>query len=115
MKLLAVNIGGGGVGTTLPSYSINIPVLDKINKLQIQDIVSFVIMLLLTVAVLLSFFFLLFGGLKWILSQGDKKKVDEAQKTITFSIIGLIVVFISFFILNFIGFLFIHGPLKWSP
>jgi len=114
MKLLALSIGGQAVnGQTLPIYSISVPGFDKINRLQIQDIVSFVIMLLLTVAVLLSLFFLIFGGLRWMLSQGDKKKIEEAQKTITFAIIGLIVVFFSFFILNFIGFLFIQGPLRW--
>lgn len=51
----------------------------------------------------IAFFFLLYGGLRFILSGGDKTAVDGARKTITYAIIGLIVVLTSFFIVNFIA------------
>lgn len=103
MERIALTIGGGSG----PSYTIVPPAqVAFLDRLHIQNLVSFGITLLLTVAVLLSFFFVIFGGLKWMLSQGDKKQVEDAQKTITFAIIGLLVVFFSFFILNIIGFAF---------
>ena len=116
IKLIALSIGGQGVNQqTLPTYRLQLPwQIATLTRLRIQDLVSFIILLLLTVAVLLAFFFLIFGGLRWMLSQGDKKKVEEAQKTVTYAIIGLIVVFLSFFILNLIGFAFIQGPLIWK-
>jgi len=108
MKLLALTIGGvgspgsykitppGGLGTgSITAGNVDLPTLAK-NGLTI----------LFSVAVLLSFIFILIGGFKWILSQGDKKQLDEAQKTITFAIVGLVLVLLSFFILNLIGYLF---------
>lgn len=98
MKELALTVGG---------YTIPQPRgLNNISNLSLQYLVSFAINLLLTAAVLLAFFFILFAGLRWMLSQGDKKQVEEAQKTLTFAIVGLIIVFLSFFILNLIGFAF---------
>lgn len=98
MKELALTINGYSQ-LTLPGQ------IDP-NRFSLQGIISFVVMSLLVVAILLSFFFLIFGGLKWILSQGDKKQVEEAQKTITFAIIGLVVALLSFFIINLVGFAF---------
>ncbi len=37
-------------------------------------------------------------------SSGDPKKVQEAKGTLTYAIIGLVIVLLSFFIVNFIAF-----------
>lgn len=103
MKLLALSIGGQ---SSLPTYTIQVPFLNGIDKLHIQNVLSFAITLLLTASVLLALFFLLFGGLRWIVSQGDKKQLEEAQKTVQYSIVGLVLILVSFFIINFIGFIF---------
>lgn len=104
MKLLALTIGGNGGPTT---YPVNLPSqIANLTKLNLQGIVRFGITFVLTIAILLAFFFVVFGGLKWILSQGDKKQLEEAQKTLQFAIIGLIVVLLSFFIVNLIGYAF---------
>jgi len=103
MKLIALTVGDKGS----PIYNLDLPSgLNGIGSLGLQRIVSFGINLLLTIAVLLALFFVLFGGLRWILSQGDKKQLEQAQKTILYAVIGLIVVLLSFFILNLIGFAF---------
>lgn len=47
--------------------------------------------------------FLIWGGISWIMSQGDKSKVEGARKRITYAIIGLIVAFASFMIINTVG------------
>jgi hypothetical protein len=44
--------------------------------------------------------FLIWGGLKLLRSQGDQKQVQGARQTITYAIIGLILIFLSFFIVN---------------
>lgn len=104
MKLLAVTIGGSG---SQPSYNIPIPKsLQGATGLNLQTLIKGSLNLILTAAILLALFFVLFGGLKWMLSQGDKKQVEEAQKTITYAIIGLVVTLLSFFLINMIGFLF---------
>ncbi len=53
--------------------------------------------------VLLTLFFIAWGGVRWITSGGDKNKVESARKTITFSIIGLIVIVFSFILIRVIG------------
>lgn len=103
MKLLAFSIGGNGS----PTYTITLPGgLGGAGTVDLPTLVRNSLTILLSVAILLAFFFIVFGGFKWMLSQGDKKQLDEAQKTITFAVIGLVLVLLSFFILTLIGFLF---------
>jgi hypothetical protein len=63
---------------------------------------SSITLLLITVTVL-SLFFLIFGGIKWITSQGDKSRLDSARKTIIYAIVGLVLAFMAFFIVNIVG------------
>lgn len=49
-------------------------------------------------------FFIIFSGIKYITSAGDPKQVEGAKQTLTFAIIGLVVVLTSFLIINFIGY-----------
>lgn len=66
-------------------------------------IIGFGLTLFLISAVLLAFGFLIYGGYNWIMSEGDKTKVESARKTIIFAIIGLILCFLSFFLVNILG------------
>lgn len=45
------------------------------------------------------FIILILGGFKFITSGGDPKAVEEAKKTLTYAIAGLIVVLLSYLIL----------------
>jgi len=46
--------------------------------------------------------FLVFAGYKYITSEGDSNKIKEAQNTITYAIIGLVIVLISGAIADFV-------------
>ncbi|HAU98792.1 MAG: hypothetical protein UX04_C0002G0034 [Microgenomates group bacterium GW2011_GWF2_45_18] len=46
---------------------------------------------LLLIAGIATFFYLVFGGLQWVLAGGDKGKLDSAKQMITNAIIGLTV------------------------
>lgn len=63
-------------------------------------IVQTIVTILLIAAVLIALFFLIWGGIRWITSGGDKSKVEEARKHIVAAIIGLIVAFLAYFILQ---------------
>jgi len=71
-----------------------------------QTIIQNSITILLVSITILSLFFLIFGGIKWITSSGDKAKLDSARKTIIYALVGLILAFLSFFIVNLVGQLF---------
>jgi len=49
--------------------------------------------------------FIIYAGFSFVTSGGDPKKVQGARQTMTFAIIGLILVLLSFAILFFIGYL----------
>ena len=45
---------------------------------------------------------LIIGGIKYVVSGGDAKKVTDAKNTVLYAIIGLIVCFLAFAIVNFV-------------
>lgn len=62
--------------------------------------------LLIVVGVVVALFMLIYSGIQWIQSGGDKEKLTAARHRIIYTIIGLVVVFLSFMIVNVIGALF---------
>ena len=65
-------------------------------------------------AIILALLFLIWGGFNWITSEGDKQKLAQAREKITFSVIGLIVVFLAYLVVVFIGNFFGVGLLQTS-
>lgn len=51
---------------------------------------------------IISIVMIIWGGLRYILSGGDAKKVTDAKNTLLYAIIGLIIALISFAIVNFV-------------
>ena len=51
---------------------------------------------------ILSVIMLIYGGLRYVISGGDSKKVTDAKNTIMYAIIGLIIAILSFAIVNFV-------------
>jgi len=47
---------------------------------------------------------IIISGLRFIVSGGESKSVETAKKTMTFAVLGLLLVFLSFFILNVIAY-----------
>ena len=45
---------------------------------------------------------LIIGGVKYVVSGGDAKKVTDAKNTVLYAIIGLIIAFLAFAIVNFV-------------
>lgn len=66
-------------------------------------IVTTLINLALIAAVVIALFFLIYGGIKWVLSGGDKTAVEAARNHIVAAIVGLAIALLAFFILNIIG------------
>jgi len=46
--------------------------------------------------------FLIIGGLRYVVSNGDSKAVESAKNTILYAIIGIVVAIISFALVNFV-------------
>ena len=50
----------------------------------------------------LAVVFVVYGGIQYSLSMGEPAKVKQAKDTILYAVIGLVVVMISFTIINFV-------------
>lgn len=50
----------------------------------------------------LSVIMIIYGGIQYVLSAGDAKKVESAKNTILYSVIGLIVAILAGAIVNFV-------------
>ncbi len=67
------------------------------------SVLQWAITLLIAGAIIVALFMLIYSGIQWIQSGGDKQKVEAARRRITFTIIGLVVIFLSFMIISIIG------------
>ena len=59
----------------------------------IESIVQWAITAIIVVAGLIFFFMLIIGGLRWVLSGGDKAQTEAARGQITAALIGLVIIF----------------------
>ena len=79
--------------------------LDFLNNTGFENLSDFLYSLIdfvISFAVVLAVISIIFSGFKFILSIGDEQKVKEASRSLIFSIIGLVLVFISPSIIEFV-------------
>lgn len=104
-------------GTTLmvavsPAFAQQVQIKPKTTEFQplqnltIPGIISGLISLVLIIAALVFFFMLVIGGIRWMLSGGDKTGTEGARNQVTAALIGLIIVFSAWAIIQLIKTLF---------
>ena len=71
-----------------------------------EQIIQVGITIFLVIIVLLAFFYILWGAIRLVISAGDKQQVKEAREKITYAVIGIIVAFFAFLIINTAGHFF---------
>lgn len=81
-------------------------------KWDVNTIVSTGINVLLFVAFVAALGFLIYGGIRWIISGGDKEGTQKAKSTVTSALIGLIIVLASWILLNVVIRFFGLGDIK---
>ena len=90
----------------------------NLTSLSIGALVSAAIQLVLIVAAVVFFFILVLGGIKWITSGGDKSQTEAARNQITAALVGLVIVFAAWAIIQLIEVFFdvsILGNLNILP
>ncbi len=60
----------------------------------------------MVIAVIFLIYHIINGGLRLVTSQGDAKKVEEGRQSITYAIIGAVIVFSIFAVLKLLGMVF---------
>lgn len=74
-----------------------------LEELSIGGIVAGLIRLILVIAALVFFFILVIGGIRWIASGGDKAQTEAARSQITAALVGLVIVFAAWAIVQLIN------------
>lgn len=86
---------GASFGTTCKQSDDLIDLSGSGNPVRvILDIATYMIVTGLVIAVV----YFVLAGWKLLTSQGDSKKVEEATKTITYAVLGMVVMTLSFFL-----------------
>src|SRR5437870_3803797 len=99
MTYLSLTLPGGQTinpGTGLPTGGLT----------TVVKVIANALTLLLILVTILTLVYLIWGGINWTTSGGDKSKVAQARAKITYAIIGLIIAFISFGLLSLFGYFF---------
>ncbi len=112
--LTSLSLGTGVLlASALPVFAQNTgsfcpPGTDKFSLLcpketsGIGPIFGTIVNLIFVIAIILAFIFLVYGGLRWVVSGGDKTAVESARNTIIAAIVGLVILFLSYVILNIV-------------
>lgn len=66
------------------------------------ELVNAIMNIVLTVGIIAVLFYLIWGGLEYITSGGDKSKTESARNKITSAIIGLIILISAWAIIMFV-------------
>ena len=68
----------------------------------IGQIVGFLVAFIIVIAFLAALLFIVIGAFQWITSGGDKQRVADARNHIIAAVIGLIIISLTFVIINVI-------------
>lgn len=66
------------------------------------QLISFILQIVMVIALLLVLFNLVSAGIQWITSGGDKGKVDAARQKIIASIVGIVILASSYALFNLV-------------
>lgn len=97
---LALPVSAGGANLNPCANVGQFANLCNLSGDNLGQIIGAIVTFLLIIIAVIALFFLIYGGLRWVTSGGDKGKVDEARKTVIAAIVGLVIAFLSFFILS---------------
>ena len=101
-KLSALSAAISYLILAIPVYAQNlIPPKGSIKtNVKPEAFPQLVINMLFLLAAFLAIAYMMYGGIRWITSRGDKVGVESARKHIVAAIIGIIIVAGSFFIMQ---------------
>ncbi len=91
--------------SAMPAFAQDLS-LDKPEGFKIDNAAKFIsalVGLVFVVAALLVFVFLVWGGIQWITSGGDKAATEAARNRITAALIGLAIIAVSWALMAIVG------------
>lgn len=107
MKFLSLTIEGPG-GNPIPINGAGGMPTGGIKGGEFSTILQTAYSLAIIIGILFCLYVLVMSGRQYMMSGGDKQKMETVRHRISYAIIGLIIIFLSYFIIsvltNFFGF-----------
>jgi len=101
LLLLAVPAQATNLGETV-NVGLNYGTATGLGTRDIREVIMAIINVILSFLSIVAIILILTGGFKWMVAGGNDEKVDEAKKTLTSGIVGLVVIFTSYAIASFV-------------
>lgn len=101
MSLVSKVLAQGNTGTD-PKYTVESVETPGGFFEDFGGLISGVLNIILTIAVILVLFYLIMGGIAWLTSGGDKGKTESARNQITAAIVGLVIIVAAWAIMTFV-------------
>jgi len=83
-------------------YTLKNPLTGKAEALTIPQIIGLAIKAILGLVGSIALLMFIIGGLTWMTSGGNPEKIEKGKKTLVWATIGLLVIFSSYIILDFV-------------
>lgn len=96
-------LGNGNYSSVCCKYNADIIIPSKLKVRLMRDIIIGLINWLLGISAGLAILFIIYGGIRYITAAGDESKIEYAKKIVTYAILGLFVIGISFVIVKTIS------------
>jgi len=79
---------------------------EEVKVTEFSPLLQGIIRIAFLAAVVFAFIFLLWGGIQWILSGGDKEKYDQAKNKIVAALVGMAIVALAWLIIKLVTWFF---------
>lgn len=90
-----IGTGNGSNGTVVAGGKLNLSSLPNPTGAASGSIIQTVLQIVFALVGALSFLFIVIGGMKYIFSSGDPKSTSQAQGTIIYALVGLVVAIVA--------------------
>ncbi len=75
----------------------------NLSGVKVENIISAAISFALIAAAIVFFLMLIIGGIRWMMSGGDKAQTESARNQVTAALVGLVIVFAAWAIANLLA------------
>lgn len=84
------------------SFAEDVDISNPFDTTDVQTIITNVLSAIFGIAGTIATAMIVYAGILYTTSGGDQKKLDAAKNTLTYAIVGLLVIGLSYAIVNFI-------------
>lgn len=86
--------------TTVQTCATGFSALCNLNTGNFAGLIGNLLQLIIVISIIVALLYLVWGGFKWLTSGGDKGQVQAAREHIVAAIVGLVIIFLAYLVIN---------------